>query len=165
MEETAKILLDRLESLDRRISKLESIVLPQQQQSPPPLANQKKLQSFAVAGYKNLFFHYKDPGFEHMLNVLNQLVRQLPSKGKTEKQIDVYAHYVTGRPEIDVDGRQFQGYKILLLDVPPGVDIASSNVYNEFHFDAQIKVELDGSYKRLNVERSRAEIEKLINKL
>ena len=99
-----------------------------------------------------------------MEDVLNQLVKQLP-KGKTGKRIDVYAEFVSGRPDLDADGRQFQGYKILLFVAVPQVNTITDDLYKRAHFDTQIKVELDASFTKIDLAKSRMEIEKLINKL
>jgi len=167
MEDTASLLIEEIRSLRRRVEVLEAIVLvkPQNEVSPPTPVKphstvSPKLQSFSVNDLQNVYFHFTPGKFSAMESVLSELIQRLGKRTSTRK-LNIYAEFVHGRPDLSVDGRQFDGYTILLFIVVPGVTTVDDRMYKDANFDAQVVITLSGSFKRVDFGRSKEEVERL----
>ncbi len=164
MAEIADIILEKLASLERRIDRLESLVLAPQQKKkdedvhPHPFSS---LHSFAVSNVDRVFFHYKSRGYTHMQQVLEQLIAAVSFNATRRKTVNVYAEFVTGRPDLAVNGSQFGkgNFNILLFIVTPGVTTIGREMYRKENYDAQSTIVLDGSFQRIDFKVSRVEVE------
>ncbi len=162
MDETARLLLDKLESFERRIARLELLVLPQQQQQPQQQHSPPHLHSFAVSNADNVFFHYKDRSFTEMQSVLDQLIGLVRVKKTRNRKVHIYAEFVSGRPDMHVDGGQLgDGFKILLFVVTPGITTVKDDLFRSAHYDAQVTITLDASFVRIDSKKSDREVQKL----
>ena len=96
-----------------------------------------------------------------MQSVLDQLIAAIPIKKSRGRKVQIYAEFVTGRPDMHVDGSELpDGFKILLFVVTPGTS-DWNDLYRGAHYDAQVTITLNASFLQIDFKKSEREVQKL----